>query len=143
MLQAKVKLLLFLVAGMTTLFSLGCATVHTQPAALSFDQLFDGDYAINRVPPFIPSDRIKPYINHRILISGRIWFWPDGRVFLVDNDRIVTPRHWIICEPSSSNSLFGERIGNVSGILRLSPQYNAGELETIYCIEQCTFEIAR
>jgi hypothetical protein len=112
------------------------------PSKLTLDDLLDGDFVLDRKPPFIPSVRLKQFLGHRVCIAGQISFLADGRAVLTRPDETsVTPLRFIICQPPNPKPEPNIFLGNVCATLWIRPQYDsAGDLATVFYLEDCRFE---
>ena len=119
----------------------GCNRGEHAPAQLVIGDLLDGDLIANRSPPFIPSEKVKGYIDQRVCICGKIHYLPDGKVLLTEpDDRYMTSMGTIDCQPVTKTSRVDAVLGSAYGILKLQPKYDSiGLLSTLYRLEQCTF----
>lgn len=116
--------------------------IASTPSKVTLDDLEDGDFVADRRPPFIPSAKLKQFVDRSVCIAGEVWFWGDGRVILTrPHETIITPLRFIICQPPDPKPEPGAFLGSVCATLRIRPQYDSdGRLTTVFYLENCRFE---
>src|SRR5690349_17056098 len=114
----------------------GCKRSAPSPV-LSLEELTQGDFVLDRSPPFIPSETLKAFLDQRVCIDGEYAFTGDGTILLTrPHERILTPLRAIICNPRGEKPSERQSLGRVCGILRIRPENNsAGRLETVYQLD--------